>query len=128
MTQTESNVYLEEAAAVLTNNKGCIVNKIIKDENGNQIINPEVKELSEQIYNMDYFVFDKRYSYPIAAGSLLRTYDVEFSENGVEILCINDDKPRVKKALIQLLHPVSGFGTDNLKECLRAVGHKIHIK
>ena len=121
MTQTESKVYLDEAASVLTDHKGYIVNKIIKDENDKWIINPEVKELAEQIYNMDYFVFDNRYGYPIAAGILLNTYDVEFSENGVEILCSDDDKQRVKKAVIQLLHPVSGFGLDNLKENLRAV-------
>ena len=123
MTQTESKVYLDEAASVLTKTKRYIVNKIIKDNNDKWIINPEVKELAEQIYNMDYFVFDKRYGYPVAAGSLLRTYDIAFSENGVEILCSNDDKQRVKKAVIQLLHPVSGFGIDNLKENLRAVAN-----
>jgi len=123
MTQVESKVYLDEAAATLTERNGYIVNKIIKDENDKWSINPEVKELAKQIYDMDYFVFDKRYGYPVAAGSLLRTYDVEFSENGVEILCSDDDKQRVKKAVIQLLHPVSGFGNDNLKENLSAVAN-----
>jgi len=120
LTRIERNIYLDEAASVLTNKKGYIINKIIKDENNKWIINPEVKQLAEKIYNMDYFVFDMRYEYPVAAGKLLGTYDIEYSENGVEILC-GDDKQKVKKAIIQLLHPVSGFGLDNLKEKLSAV-------
>lgn len=121
MTQTESIIYLDEAVSVLTEKKGYIVNKIIKDENNKWIINPEVKQLAEQIYNMDYFVFDKRYNYPLAAGNLLRNYDIEYSENGVEILCSNNDKQKIKKAILQLLHPASGFDFNNLKENLKAV-------
>lgn len=123
LNKIECKVYLDEAAATLTELNGYIVNKIIKDENDKWSINPEVKELAKQIYDMDYFLFDKRYGYPVAAGSLLLTYDVEFSENGVEILCGDDDKQRVKKAVIQLLHPVSGFNNDNLKENLSAAAN-----
>lgn len=84
-------------------------------------INPKVEELAEELYNMDKFSFDKRYSYPVVAGKLLNQFDIEIVEDGVKILTDETDAIRVKKALIQLIYPSTGRSIETLREELKSV-------
>jgi hypothetical protein len=120
--QIERKDFLIGAASYLSDIKCITVNSILQSENGKWYTNPEVEKLAEEMYNMDTFSFDKRYSYPVLAGNLLNRYDIEYSENGVEIQCSDDDKERVKKAMTQLLYPAKEMSSyDNLEKSLKGI-------
>jgi len=114
LNRVSKSIFRSEATCLLTADKGYIVDKIIKTEEGLRY-NPEVDALAEEIYNMDHFVFDKRYMYPVCAGEFLDRFEIVDSENGVEILCDDSDRLRIKKAIAQLVFPATGSKFDNLK-------------